>query len=174
MNHLLTGPPRCGKTTALERTVECLRADGVAVGGVLTRERRRDGDRVGFVCRDLDSGEEGWLASVDREDGPRVGKYRVDRETIRDVVVPAVEAGRSADVLVVDEIAAMQCHSAAFVAAVENALAHETPLLASVATGSEGVPGAVTRREDVTVEWVREATRDAIPGRLCRSVSTRL
>lgn len=174
MNRLLTGPPRCGKTTTLGRAVDRLRDRDVAVGGVLTRERRRDGDRVGFVCRDLGSGEEGWLASVDREHGPQVGTYRVDRETVREVVVPAVEAGRSADVLVVDEIAPMQCHSDAFVAAVEDALAHETPVLGSVATGGGGFVGTVKRREDVTLEWVRPATRGALPGRLCQSVSTRL
>jgi nucleoside-triphosphatase len=45
-NYLVTGPPRVGKTTVLQRTIDRL-AD-LDVGGVCSPERRENGDRVGF------------------------------------------------------------------------------------------------------------------------------
>ena len=45
---LLTGSPGVGKTTMLLRVVESLKAKGYGVGGMISREVRSDGARVGF------------------------------------------------------------------------------------------------------------------------------
>ena len=50
MNLLLTGPPRCGKTTLVERVVDALEGR-LRLAGFLTREVRRGGERVGFDIR---------------------------------------------------------------------------------------------------------------------------
>jgi nucleoside-triphosphatase len=39
-NHLLTGPPRSGKTTVIERTVTQLRDDGYDIDGLYSPEIR--------------------------------------------------------------------------------------------------------------------------------------
>jgi nucleoside-triphosphatase THEP1 len=65
---LLEGRPGAGKTTAVARVVELVRADGGSVTGFLTRELRERGERVGFALETLD-GRRGMLAHV-RVRGP--------------------------------------------------------------------------------------------------------
>lgn len=167
MNALLTGPPRSGKTTALERTVDRLRERGLTVGGVLTLERRVDGERVGFASQDLATGERAVIAHVDHEVGPRVGKYRVDVGAVETLAVPAIErALRDADAVVIDEIAAMQRHSDAFLSAVDRALDAPIPVVAAIESGTEGAVGAYKRRSDTTVRTVTPENREALPARL--------
>lgn len=122
-NYLVTGPPRSGKTTVLERTVTALPGSGLSVGGVVSPERRRDGQRVGFGIRDVATGETVTLASVDRETGPQVGKYRVAVAAVDDLCRRAIpRALDRADAVVIDEIAPMQAHSDGFVAATRDDL----------------------------------------------------
>lgn len=45
---LLTGAPGVGKTTVLTKTVDALKANGISVGGMICREVREEGGRVGF------------------------------------------------------------------------------------------------------------------------------
>jgi len=52
-NVLLTGPPRCGKTTVIERFL--LAIPGHSAAGFVTRELREGGDRVSFTCVGLSS-----------------------------------------------------------------------------------------------------------------------
>src|SRR5437867_2573740 len=73
---LIEGRPGSGKTMAVARLVELLRAEGVAVSGFFTREVREGGERVGFALETLD-GERGLLAHVRVRGGLRVGRYGV-------------------------------------------------------------------------------------------------
>ena len=63
---LLTGAPGVGKTTVLTKTVDALKAKGINVGGMISREVREGGVRVGFEILDLSSGKRGWLAQGKR------------------------------------------------------------------------------------------------------------
>lgn len=74
---LLTGSPGVGKTSVLLRIVESLKAKGYGVGGMISREVRVGGGRVGFEILDLNTGRTGWLAHVTQKHGPQVGRYRV-------------------------------------------------------------------------------------------------
>lgn len=173
-NYLVTGPPRSGKTTAIERAVARLRDDGYEVGGVYSPEVRESGERVGFDVVDALSGDRAPLARVEFTDGPRVGRYRVAVEHVETVAAAAVDRGLAdADAVVVDEIAPMQVESDAFVAAVRRALDAETPVVAAVQYGSgEGFVGAVKRRDDAELFEVTPETRDDLPAELAGRVRT--
>ena len=67
---ILTGAPGVGKTTVLTKTVDALKAKGVSVGGMITREVRKDNVRVGFEIVDLTSGKHGWLAHINGQRPP--------------------------------------------------------------------------------------------------------
>ena len=172
-NALVTGPPRSGKTTAIERTVDRLEARGLTAGGLYCPELRSGGKRVGFEIRDILTGEADVLAHVDRTSGPSVGKYRVDMEAVDELCAGAFpRAFGEADVVVVDEIAPMQVYSDEFVEGVRRALDAEEPLLAAIQYGSEsGFIGEVKSRGDADTFEVTEANRDELPERLAARIA---
>ncbi len=120
---LLTGSPGVGKTTLLLKVVEALRARGYSVGGMISREVRLGGTRMGFEILDLASDKRGWLAHVNQKTGPQVGKYRVNLADLESVGVHAVlKAIRECDVVAVDEIGPMELFSEKFRKAIQQAV----------------------------------------------------
>jgi len=120
---LLTGNPGVGKTTVLLKTVENLKDKGYSIGGMLSREVREDGTRVGFEILDLRSSERGWLAHANQKGGPRVGKYRVNLEDLNSIGAEAIIAAvEKSDVIAIDEIGPMELFSEKFKQAVKKAV----------------------------------------------------
>ncbi|MGQ9530552.1 MAG: NTPase [Candidatus Bathycorpusculaceae bacterium] len=116
---LLTGVPGVGKTTVLLKSIEVLKTMGHSVGGMISREVRSCGTRVGFEILDLESGRRGWLAHVNQKIGPQVGKYRVNLEDLDAVGVEAIlKAVEKCDVVAIDEVGPMELFSKKFRAAV--------------------------------------------------------
>ncbi|MDG5818497.1 nucleoside-triphosphatase [Natronococcus sp. A-GB7] len=163
-NALVTGPPRSGKTTALERTITALRDDGDDVGGLVCPELREDGERVGFEIVNLATGERDVMAHVDI-DGPAVGRYGVDVATVDRLSRAALSTTvDDRDCVVIDEIAPMQLESDRFVAATRRALDSGTPVLAAIAaSGSDPFLERVRSRADIVLFEVAPETRDALP-----------
>lgn len=119
----ITGSPGSGKTSVLLKVVEALKARGYSVGGMISREVRSCGTRVGFEVLDISYGTRGWLAHVNRRQGPRVGRYRVNLEDLNDIGAGAIfKAVESFDVVVIDEIGPMELHSGRFKEAVKRAV----------------------------------------------------
>lgn len=175
-NLLITGRPRSGKTTVIKRVWDRTEAHGYRAGGVYCPERRVDGARVGFDIVDIMTGETRLLAHVDREEGPQVGKYRIDVPAVDAVCSAAFPRARnSADFLIVDEIAPMEVHSAEFVRQVRRALDAALPVVAAVHQRSTaGFIGEIKDRDDITLFEVTPETRDGLPAtlatRLCREL----
>jgi nucleoside-triphosphatase len=97
---------------------------GIRPGGVISREMRQGGVRVGFSLEDILTHESGILAHVDQRDGPTIGRYRVNLDDIERVGATAItRAGKDSNLVVVDEIGPMELHSTPFVQAVRMALA---------------------------------------------------
>lgn len=119
----ITGSPGTGKTSVLLKTIEVLEARGCSVCGMVSREVRTGGVRVGFEILDLSSGRRGWLAHVNQKHGPRIGKYRVNLEDLDNIGAEAVAtAVENADVVAIDEIGPMELHSERFREAVKKAV----------------------------------------------------
>lgn len=119
----LTGRPGVGKTSVLLRAVDILKAKEYRIGGIISREVRERGVRVGFEIVDFATGRKGWLAHVNQLTGPRVGKYRVNLSDLNTIGTSSVlNAMKEADIIVVDEIGPMEMLSSDFKEAVMNAL----------------------------------------------------
>ncbi len=157
----------------LTKTVEALKANGVSVGGMISREVRESGARVGFEILDLTSSRHGWLAHVNQKSGPQVGKYRVNLQDLDQIGVKAIEqALEKCDVVAIDEIGPMELFSQKFKQAVEQALEGKKPILAVVHWKAKDplITGA-KQREDSETFTVTLANRDSLPDQLKRKIS---
>ena len=103
-NILITGPPRCGKSTLIERLVRGLKGP---MTGFFTREIREGDRRVGFSIPTID-GQEGVLAHTRIKGRVRVGRYGVNLADIEQVAVPAMMPTTADEWVVIDEIGKME------------------------------------------------------------------
>jgi len=155
----ITGRPGVGKTTAIERLLGIL---PLSAGGMITKEIRVCGRRVGFSLVDVATGEEGVLAHLHRRDGPRVGRYTVDLRSLVEIGVRAIRhAVDACDLVVVDEIAPMELTSPGFVPAVEEALASDKSLLISTHANADH-PIAHRVRRELTLFRMKLSNRDRL------------
>ncbi|MFQ5710904.1 MAG: NTPase [Candidatus Geothermarchaeales archaeon] len=161
----LTGQSGVGKTTVIEKIFQALRNRGLRVGGMITREVRKGGIRVGFEIIDLASGARGWLAHVDQAVGPRVGKYRVNLEDLDNIGVGALlRSVEEADIIVCDEIGPMELASPRFREALSTIVGSGKTILATIHQRySERPPEEVRRAPDSTMYRITFMNRDNVP-----------
>ena len=116
---LLTGQPGTGKTALIK---EALAGAKLKVGGFYTEEIRTAGIRQGFRIVTLD-GQEAVLAHVSISSPCRVGKYRVDTDSLDRVGVSTLrQTLKESDLIVIDEIGRMELLSPRFREAVTQAI----------------------------------------------------
>ena len=105
---VLSGPSGCGKTRLCARVAELARAQGLAVGGVLTPARYDGSRKVGLDAEDLRTGCSWPLAEgTTAADGPTTGAWHFHGA--------GLEAGRQAlehavpcHILIVDELGPLE------------------------------------------------------------------
>ncbi|ADG13277.1 NTPase [Methanocaldococcus infernus] len=127
MRVFITGEPGVGKTTLIKRIYELLK-DKYKVGGFITEEIREKGRRVGFKIKDF-SGNEEILAYVG-EGHPRVGKYRVYVKNL-DKVLESL-SWEDKDIILIDEIGAMEFKSKKFKEFLDKVLSSNKDLIATL------------------------------------------
>jgi nucleoside-triphosphatase len=150
---LLTGNPGVGKTTVLLRVVEGLKFNGHSVGGMLSREVRSSGSRVGFEIRNLANNQRGWLAQVDKKEGPQVGKYRVNLLDLDRIGADSIsEAVDTCEVIALDEIGPMELFSNRFKEVVTMAFQSKKLVIATVHWRERGFLNSLLGKINA-VEW---------------------
>ncbi len=162
MKLLVTGRPGCGKTTLCEGVIERLK-DKMCIGGFVSGEIREGGVRKGFMIRDIGSGDEGVLAHVDRQGGPRVGRYGVNLDDLNSVGVGAIhKALKDCDLVVIDEIGPMELFSKEFVKVVKDAFSSDTHVIATIHFRSKDRLVEKLGLKDVPVWVLDEENRDVL------------
>ena len=161
-NLFVTGPPRCGKSSLIQKVLAKL--NGPATG-FFTREMREGGERVGFFINTVD-GREGILAHRSMRSRYRVGKYGVNLKDIDDIAVPAMIPSGNEEIVVIDEIGKMECFSRLFKETLVEVLDSPNRVLASIAQKGDPFIEAIKRREDVMVIRVTIQNRDMLADQL--------
>jgi len=169
----ITGRPGIGKTTVLLRAADGLRAEGYRVMGMISREVREGGNRVGFEIVDFFTGRRGWLAHVNQPVGPQVSKYRVNLEDLNNIGAKAVlDAMTSAQVIVIDEIGPMELFSPSFKEAVSEALNSHKPVLGTIHfRARDPLIQVIRAREDAEIFEVNYENRQSLHNLIIEKVT---
>jgi nucleoside-triphosphatase len=149
-----------GKTSLVIRALDGLPPETAC--GFVTRELRRDGQRVGFAVETL-AGESAVLAHVDVRSPHRVGRYRVDLAAFESVALPAIDPTRvTASLIVIDEIGKMECFSDRFRDLVVAALGSDRAVLATIALRGNRFIEGLKARPETTLLRVNQQNRDQL------------
>jgi nucleoside-triphosphatase len=162
----LTGNPGIGKTTVLMKTVEVLKSKGLTIGGMVSREVRSHGERVGFEVLDIGTNRRGWLARVDHNQNqrPRVGKYRVNLDDLNNVGTAALlKSVEDFDVVAIDEVGPMESCSTQFLEAVEKAVESDKIVIGTIHRKMRNeLIDKIRAREDAEIFVVTYENRDGL------------
>ena len=112
MNIFITGNPRCGKSTLIQRLLDEISDKNVS--GFITPEIRVNGVRQGFKIIDLASKEEEILASLSIKRGPSVSRYGVNVDGINTILDKFLESYKNSEYVIIDEIGMMEFYSKKF------------------------------------------------------------
>ena len=160
----ITGRPGIGKTSVLLRVVNALKARGYRVGGMISREVREMGTRVGFEVIDFRTGRKGWLAHITQPTGPRISKYRVNLSDLESIGVNSIlEAIKDADVIVIDEVGPMELFSKTFKEAVIKAMESDKAVLGTIHyRARDPLINSIKSREDAEIIEVTYENRGSL------------
>ncbi|MFX0198571.1 MAG: NTPase [Candidatus Hodarchaeota archaeon] len=153
---LVTGPPRCGKSTLIERVVRKIEKP---VTGFFTLEIKEQGKRVGFSIITID-GKKGVLAHQDIKSQPRVGKYGVNLHDIDHIAVPSMIPTKPDAIVVIDEVGKMECLSPLFRQTLIKILDTKHRVIGSIAQKGDQFIQKIKKRNDIMLIDVSEKNRD--------------
>jgi nucleoside-triphosphatase THEP1 len=157
-NIFVTGPPRCGKSTLIEKLVQKI---GKPMTGFYTREIKEEGKRVGFSITTLD-GKTGILAHRSFKSRYRVGRYGVKLEDIDQIAVPSLIPAQSDQIVVIDEVGKMECFSPLFRQALVKVLDSKQTILGSIALKGDRFIHGLKERDDLILVHLDEENRDRV------------
>ena len=165
----LTGEPGCGKTTALRRVVEHLRAT-TPMTGFLTEEILEQGKRTGFRGVTLD-GQTFSLAHTETESRFRVGRYGVELDGLESIGFAALTPSPKTRLVVLDEVGKMESFSARFRQVVEALLDGRVALLGTIALHGVGFVKRVRQDPRIALVRMSRRSRDNVVGELLRMLA---
>ena len=131
---LITGPPRCGKSTLISKLIDYYKKKDYIIHGFLTPEVREVGKRIGFDIRDISSGKKARLARTGNyRTRYKVGKYNVFIEEFELIITNLnLDIGGEKTLIVIDEIGKMELFSQKFQNILKNLFKSNIPVLATI------------------------------------------
>tara|TARA_B100001179_G_scaffold185159_1_gene140869 strand:- start:66 stop:656 length:591 start_codon:yes stop_codon:yes gene_type:complete len=177
----ITGLPRSGKSAVLDKVVSMVIEERKAdprnpgtnvIGGMRTEAIIEDGERVGYACIDIETGDSGVMAHREIDSRNRILGYGIDPTEIDRVGVPAIQnAVGNCEILVVDEVGKFSVESEGFVAAVREALDYDMPTLLTLHKKSRHpLLQDIRRRDDGRILEVTPVNRALLPYKILKLI----
>ena len=175
----ITGLPRSGKSAVLDKVVSMLAeersksSDSKVIGGMRCEAIIENGERVGYACIDIATGESGVMAHREIDSRTRILGYGIDPTEIDRVGVPAIRnAVGNCEVLVIDEVGKFTVESEDFVDAVREALEYDMPTLLTLHKKSRHpLLQDIRRRDDGRILEVTPVNRALLPYKVLKLIS---
>ena len=159
-NLLITGRPRVGKTTLIQKLAQHL---GNKAAGFTTGEIREGGNRVGFSITSL-SGEEGILARVGIKSSYTLGRYGIDIDAMDRVGTASLTRALedpTVEWIVVDEVGKMEEYSKEFKRVMLMALDSPKNVIATIRLHDSEYTKAIKARDDAELIHLTVPEREA-------------
>jgi nucleoside-triphosphatase len=179
----ITGLPRSGKSAVLDKVVSMVIDEHKAnprrstsgssvIGGMRTEAIIENGERVGYACIDIETGERGVMAHREIESRNRILGYGIDPSEIDRIGVPAIQnAVGNCKILVVDEVGKFSVESEGFVDVVRAALEYDMPTLLTLHKKSRHpLLQDIRRRDDGRILEVTPVNRALLPYKILRLI----
>jgi len=181
----ITGLPRSGKSAVLDKVVSMIiderKADSRArmrgaaaniIGGMRTEAIIENGERVGYACVDILSGDRGVMAHREIDSRNRILGFGIDPSELDKVAVPAIQnAIGNCEILVIDEVGKFSVESEGFVAAVRGALEYDMPTLLTLHKKSRHpLLQDIRRRDDGRILEVTPVNRALLPYKILKLI----
>ena len=179
----ITGLPRSGKSAVLDKVVSMVVDEHKAnpristsgtrvVGGMRTEAIIENGERVGYACIDIATGERGVMAHREIDSRNRILGYGIDPSEIDRIGVPAIQnAVGNCKILVVDEVGKFSVESEGFVAVVRAALEYDMPTLLTLHKKSRHpLLQDIRRRDDGRILEVTPVNRALLPYKILKLI----
>jgi nucleoside-triphosphatase len=138
---LITGPPRCGKSTLIRKLINNLQND-YTLHGFLTPEVKEKGKRIGFDIRDVNSGKTVPLARKGNYSSDfTLGSYKVfidefnhylNESMLKIIENERVDDQNNSFVLIIDEIGKMELFSELFQSTLKKVFTSDVAVIATV------------------------------------------
>jgi len=167
-NILITGKPRCGKTTLIKQLVKEL---NIPASGFFTEEIIENGERTGFKIVSL-SGKEGLLAKKEIYSKFKVSKYGVVLDALEEIGIKEVEKGlQSHALIVIDEIGSMELFSKKFKKIALKALDSDCKVLGAITIKSDPFCDMIKQRKDIKVFFLQRENFDELKKEIKKKVT---
>jgi nucleoside-triphosphatase len=131
-----------------------------------------NGERVGYACIDIATGERGVMAHREIDSRNRILGYGIDPSEIDRIGVPAIQnAVGNCKILVVDEVGKFSVESEGFVAVVRAALEYDMPTLLTLHKKSRHpLLQDIRRRDDGRILEVTPVNRALLPYKILKLI----
>jgi len=132
---LITGSPRCGKSTLISKLIEYYTIKkNYTIYGFLTPEVNKSGNRIGFDIIDIFSGDRSPLARVgDFKTKYKLGKYSIFIDEFENYLeTTLLLEKKKVDLIIIDEIGKIELFSKKFQDFIKRIFSLDIAILATI------------------------------------------
>ncbi|MEE2625221.1 MAG: nucleoside-triphosphatase [Candidatus Thermoplasmatota archaeon] len=181
----ITGLPRSGKSAVLQKVVDMITEEGGSfrrtmgpnppehlIGGMRCEAIIENGERVGYSCVNILTGEKGTMAHREIDSRNRILGFGIDPDEIQRVGVPAIiDSIGNCEIMVIDEVGKFTVECEGFVNAVRVALQYDLPTLLTLHKKSRHpLLQDVRRRDDARILEVTPVNRSLLPYKIYKLI----